>query len=317
MLETPTTAKNAAAKSNAVKEIKEKKDAKRRSRLKLANKLFKAVCVTSAVLVCLILLMILFLMFREGVLTFKDVSPKEFFFSTVWEPEKGHFGAFIFIYGTFALTALTLLISVPISIFIAIFLVELAPKALKNALRPIIDLLVGIPSVVYGYLGFTLLIPVIRNVTGSSVGDGLLAASLVLAIMILPTVTRLSDDAISAVPQKYIQASYALGGTRFQTITKVTLPAARGGIMYAVILGMARAIGETFAVVLVIGNTPQLADSLVKPTAVLTSNIVNQIQSVESDSTWSHALYLMGFILLAISLLLIASIRIFQRKGAQ
>ncbi|AJY77447.1 phosphate ABC transporter permease [Paenibacillus beijingensis] len=289
----------------------------RRARLRWANKTFKMFCIACAVFVCLVLFLILFFMFRTGVLTFLDVSPLEFFFSADWTPEEDRFGALVFIFGTFALTALTLLIAVPVSIFIAIFLAELTPKWLKNMLRPVIDLLVGIPSVVYGYLGFTLLIPAIRSVTGTSMGDGLLAAALVLAIMVLPTISRLSDDAITAVPHKYIQASYALGATRFQTIFKVTLPAARSGIMYAVILGMARAIGETMAVVMVIGNTPQLASSLLTPTSVLTSNIVMQIPNVEFDSTWNNALYLMGFILLLISLLMIVAIRFLERKGAR
>jgi phosphate transport system permease protein len=133
--------------------------------------------------------------------------------------------------------------------------------------------------------------------------------------MVLPTISRISDDAISAVPNKYRDAAYALGANRFQTVIRVVLPAARSGIMYAVILGMTRAIGETMAVVMVIGNTAQLANSLFTPTAVLTSNIVMQISSVEFDSTWNHGLYMMGFILLAISILMIVAVRMLQKKG--
>jgi len=288
----------------------------RKNRLLVYNRFFKIACIASAAFVCLILFGILFLMFRTGVLTFRDVSPMTFFFSTDWTPEEDRYGAFVFIFGTFALTLLTLLISVPLSVVIAVFLADVAPNWLRNLLRPILDLLVGIPSVVYGFLGLTILIPLLRDVTGTNMGDGILAAAIVLTIMVLPTISRVSDDAISAVPRKYKDASYALGGTRFQTIFNVTIPAARSGIMYGVILGMARAIGETMAVVMVIGNTPQLADALFKPTSVLTSNIVMQIANVPFDSTWNNALYMMGFLLLVISLMMIVFVRLLQRKGA-
>ncbi|MEK3884796.1 phosphate ABC transporter permease subunit PstC [Paenibacillus sp. PL2-23] len=289
----------------------------RKARLILANRLFRYLCIIAAGFVCLVLFMILALMLRTGALTFGEISPAQFFFSAEWNPENEQYGAWIFIFGTIALTALTLLISVPISLVVAIFLSVFVPTWMKNALRPILDLLVGIPSVVYGYLGLTVLIPLIRQVTGSGMGDGLLAAALVLTIMVLPTISRISDDAISAVPNRFRDASYALGATRMQTVFRVLLPSAKGGIMYAVILGMARAVGETMAVVMVIGNTPQLADSLLKPTSVLTSNIVMQISNVPFDSTWNYALYFMGFLLLIISLLMIITIRFLQRKGSQ
>jgi phosphate transport system permease protein len=289
----------------------------RRSRLFFTNRLFRYLCIAAAGFVCLILLAILFLMFRTGILTFNDISFADFFLSAEWSPETDQYGALIFIFGTFALTALTLLISVPISLLIAVFLAVFVPPWLKNMLRPVMDLLVGIPSVVYGYLGLTVLIPLIRQVTGSGMGDGLLAAALVLTIMVLPTISRISDDAISSVPARFRDASYALGATRFQTVWRVLLPSARSGIMYAVILGMARAVGETMAVVMVIGNTAQFADSLLKPTSVLTSNIVMQISNVPFDSTWNYALYLMGFLLLVISIVMIISIRLLQRKGSR
>ncbi|QJD83935.1 phosphate ABC transporter permease subunit PstC [Cohnella herbarum] len=288
----------------------------RKNRLLFYNRTFKIICIASAIFVCLVLFSILFFMFRTGVLTFRDVSPLTFFFSSDWSPENESYGAFVFIFGTFALTLLTLLISVPLSVVIAVFLAEIAPSWLRNLLRPVLDLLVGIPSVVYGFLGLTILIPLLRDVTGTNMGDGILAAAIVLTIMVLPTISRISDDAISVVPRKYRDASYALGATRFQTIFKVTIPAARSGIMYGVILGMARAIGETMAVVMVIGNTPQLADALFKPTSVLTSNIVMQIANVPFDSTWNNALYMMGFLLLVISLFMIVVVRLLQRKGA-
>lgn len=289
----------------------------RKMRLRWSNKLFRMVCIGSALFVCLVLLCILVLMLRTGILTFSNVSLAEFFFSTNWDPENEHYGALTFILGTLALTSLTMLISIPISVVVAVFLAEMTPPWLRNLLRPVLDLLVGIPSVVYGFLGLTLLIPWLRAISGHDLADGLLAASIVLTIMVLPTISRISDDAISAVPNKYRDAAYALGANRFQTVFRVVLPAAKNGIMYAVILGMARAIGETMAVVMVIGNTAQLPNSLFTPTAVLTSNIVMQISSVEFDSTWNYGLYMMGFILLAISLLMIVAVRMLQKKGGR
>jgi phosphate transport system permease protein len=288
----------------------------RRARLRMSNALFKFLCIASAVFVCLVLVCILILMLRTGILTFWHVPVKEFFLSANWDPENEHYGALVFIFGTVALTALALVIAIPFSIIIAVFLAEMTPKWLRNLLRPILDLLVGIPSVVYGFLGLTVLIPWLRHISGHDLADGLLAAGIVLSIMILPTISRISDDAISAVPQKYRDASYALGSNRFQTIMRVVLPAAKSGVLYGVILGMARAIGETMAVVMVIGNTAQLPHDLFTPTSVLTSNIVMQISSVEFDSTWNYALYMMGFILLIISLLMIVAVRLVQKKGA-
>lgn len=316
MIEAPSTrASLPAAELGRTLATRPKRMFDRKRRLSFYNRAFRWLCIASAVFVCLILFAIFIFMARTGLLTFQHVSPLTFFLSTEWAPENDQYGALVFIFGTFALTLLTMLISVPLSVLIAVFLAEMTPSWLKNALRPIMDLLVGIPSVVYGFLGLTILIPLMRDVTGLFMGDGLLAAAIVLTIMVLPTISRITDDAISAVPRKYRDASYALGSTRFQTTIKVVLPAARSGILYAVILGMARAIGETMAVVMVIGNTPQLADSLLKPTAVLTSNIVMQISNVPFDSTWNYALYMMGLLLLLISLMMIVLIRILQKKG--
>ncbi|WP_308640100.1 phosphate ABC transporter permease subunit PstC [Paenibacillus silvisoli] len=318
MIDIPTSGKaSASSELGRSLEASSGRIFSRKARLSFYNRTFRIVCIASAVFVCVILFSILFLMGRTGVLTFETVSVKDFFFSTEWVPENDQYGAFIFIFGTFALTLLTMVISVPLSVIIAVFLSEMTPGWLKTALRPILDLLVGIPSVVYGFLGLTVLIPMLRTVTGTNMGDGILAAAIVLTIMVLPTISRITDDSIVAVPRKYRDASYALGSTRFQTIVKVVLPAARSGIMYAVILGMARAIGETMAVVMVIGNTPQLADALFKPTSVLTSNIVMQIANVPFDSTWNYALYLMGFILLIISLLMIVIVRLLQGRGVK
>lgn len=305
----------AATKTSPYKTVQSIFAFNRLSRIRMSNQLFRMLCLTSIIILCIILFSIVLFIGQTGFLTFKEVSFADFFLSTNWVPEENHFGAGLFIIGTLTLTALTLVIAVPISVGIAVFLSEVAPEWLKRTVRPLLDLLVGIPSVVYGYIGVTVLVPFLQDITGKPIGDGLLAAALVLSLMILPTISRISDDAIVAVPKKYRDAAYALGSTRIQVIWKIILPAARRGIMSATILGMGRALGETMAVVMVIGNTPQLAKSLFMPTSVLTSNIVMQILNVQFDSTWSYALYMMAFLLLAISLVLIVAIRLIQPRG--
>jgi len=284
-------------------------------RMRFADRAFRWFCLAGSAFVCLVLFGIIVFVGRTGMLTFQEAGFAEFFFTFEWAPENEAYGAGVFMIGTFALTALTLLMATPLSILVAVFLSEIAPGWLRGFLRPVMDLLVGIPSVVYGYIGLTVLIPLLREWTGAGLGDGLLAASIVLTFMILPTISRISDDAISSVPRKYRDAAYALGSTRFQVIARVVLPASRRGIVAAIILGMARAIGETMAVVMVIGNAAQLPEGLLYPTSVLTTTIVGQVLNVPFDSTWSYSLYLMAFLLLAISLLLILIIRWLQRKG--
>lgn len=288
---------------------------KSQKKAKMMNILFKNYFTVSIFTLCFVLALVIFFIGKTAILTFQEVSLAEFFFSFDWTPEDGRFGAALFIVNTLSLTGLTLAIAVPISVGMAILIAEIAPQWMRNFIRPILDLLVGIPSIVYGYLGLTILLPLLREVSGEGLGDGLLAAALVLTIMILPTICRISDDAIVAVPRKYRDAAYALGSTRLQVICRVVLPAASRGIIASVILGMTRAIGETMAVVMVIGNTAQLAKSVFSPTSVLTSNIVMQISNVEFDSTWNHALHMMAFLLLLISFILILFIRFMGRKG--
>jgi len=287
---------------------------KRHNWHKVSNGFFRYYFLFSILALCFVLGLVIIFIGKTALLLFGHISPAEFFLSFNWTPEEEAFGAAAFMVNTLSLTALTLLIAVPVSIGMAILCAEIAPDWMKKFVRPVLDLLVGIPSIVYGYLGLTVLLPFLRQVSGESLGDGLLAAALVLSLMVLPTITRISDDAIAAVPRKYRDAAYALGSTRLQVIMRVVLPAARRGVISAVILGMTRAVGETMAVVMVIGNTPQLAKTLFTPSSVLTSNIVMQISNVEFESTWNYALHMMAFLLLLISFGLILIIRILGRK---
>lgn len=291
-----------------------KVNTRRHKRHLLGNTISRYYFQFSILALCVVLGLVIVFIGKTALLLFGSISPLDFFFSFNWTPEEDAFGAAAFIVNTLSLTALTLVIAVPISVAMAVLCAEIAPKWLTSFIRPVLDLLVGIPSIVYGYLGLTVLLPFLRRVSGEGLGDGLLAAALVLALMVLPTICRISDDAIVSVPRKYRDAAYALGSTRLQVIMRVVLPAASRGIVSAVILGMTRAIGETMAVVMVIGNTPQLAKTLFTPTSVLTSNIVMQISNVEFESTWNYSLHMMAFLLLLISFVLILIIRVLGRK---
>lgn len=287
---------------------------KRHKKHLFGNTLSRYYFLFSILALCLVLGLVIVFIGKTALLLFGSISPLDFFFSFNWTPEEDAFGAAAFIVNTLSLTALTLVIAVPVSVGMAVLCAEIAPKWLKSFIRPVLDLLVGIPSIVYGYLGLTVLLPFLRRVSGEGLGDGLLAAALVLALMVLPTICRIADDAIVSVPRKYRDAAYALGSTRIQVIMRIVLPAASRGIISAIILGMTRAIGETMAVVMVIGNTPQLAKSLFAPTSVLTSNIVMQISNVEFDSAWNYSLHMMAFLLLLISFVLILIIRVLGRQ---
>lgn len=238
----------------------------------------------------------------------------EFFFSASWDPSLGKYGALSFIIGSLATTLLSVAIGAPLGLLGAIFLAKVAPVWLKNIMRPATDLYVAIPSVVYGYVGLQLLVPYLRDTFGTTTGFGVLAASLVLAIMIMPTILSISTDALNAVPRPLEEASLALGATWWQTMVHVIVPAAAPGILTAVVLAMARAVGETMAVQMLIGNTPQVITSLFSPTATLTSDIVVEMGNTPFGSVWGNALFLMAFVLLLLSLAMILVIRRFGTR---
>lgn len=270
--------------------------------------------VASACLMTLIIFSIIFFVGRQGLLTLTAVSPLEFFLNAEWNPTEQKFGALSFIVGSVETTMLSVLIGAPLGLLGAVFLAKLAPVPLRRIMRPAVDLYVAIPSVVYGYIGLTVFVPFLRDTFSVSTGFGVLAASLVLAIMIMPTILSISTDALNAVPHPLEEASLALGATWWQTMYHVVMPAAIPGIMTSVVLAMARAVGETMAVQMLIGNTPQLAAGLFVPTATLTSNIVVEMGNTPFGSVWGNALFLMAFVLLIISLGMILLIRYFTGK---
>lgn len=231
------------------------------------------------------------------------VSVVEFLTSKVWNPtNKANpaYGALPFIFGSFAVTFLSALVAAPLGIGGAIFMTEIAPSWGRKILQPVIELLVGIPSVVYGFIGLTVLVPFIRETFGG-LGFSLLSGTIVLSIMILPTVTTIATDAISSLPRTLREGSYALGATRWQTIRKVLVPAAIPSLLTAIVLGMARAFGEALAVQMVIGNVKNLPSSLLDASATLTTIITLNMGHTTYGSVENNTLWSMGLILLIMS----------------
>jgi phosphate transport system permease protein len=252
----------------------------------------------------------------EGTKTFfvDHFSLWSFLFSPTYDLDANHPGAAIFIVGTLLVTVFAIAVGGPFGVAVGVFLSEIAPARMALVLKPAIELMVGIPSVVYGWLGLTLLVPIIRNHTSSASGFSLAGAGIVLAIMILPTVISLSEDAFNSLPPSLKEGSLALGATRFQTIMRVLLPSAASGIAVALILGIARAVGETLAIQLVIGNATVFPAGIFGPTATLTTVIVGEMPSATEGSLQEHALFSMALLLLLIAMVLILLVRFALRK---
>jgi phosphate transport system permease protein len=241
--------------------------------------------------------------------------------STTWSPEDEpiSYGILPFVAGTLGVTGLAVMISAPLSIGLALFLSEVAPGWARTVIQPALEIFVGIPSVVWGWLGLTILVPLLReNLAGIgfTLGFSWFAGSLVLSIMILPTITTITFDAFRAVPQDLRTSSLALGTTRWQTIRHILLPAARAGTLTAIVLGLTRAAGEALAVQMVIGNRPTMPTSVAQPLTTLTSQITLDMGNTVFGAPDNNVLWTMGLILLLISMGAVLLIRALNRSAA-
>jgi len=250
------------------------------------------------------LALIALFIFKEGLPLILRVGPADFFASTLWAPSEGHFGILAMIVGSAAVMIGAMLVGIIFSLACAIVLTQFCPKKLVSILKPCIELLAGIPSVVYGYMGMVTIIPLLGIPTPFHDGNGstVLAAAVVLAVMVLPTVTAIAVDAFQAVPKSFPEGSIALGATRWQTTRMVMLPAARSGLVAAVILGMGRAIGETMAVIMVAGNALAIPTSVFSPVRTLTSNIA--LEMGYATGLHQKALFATGLTLFVIIMIL-------------
>ncbi len=247
---------------------------------------------------------IIIVLFTQGVPIFGQIGFAKFLFGTGWYPthEFPEFGILSMIYGSFIITFGALIFAAPLGILTALYIAELAPFWLKETLKPIIELLAGIPSVVYGLFGALLVAPFVQRLFGLPVGLTAFSAAIVLGIMILPTVTSIVEDALSSIPNEYREASLAIGATKWETMTRITLPAAASGISTALILSIGRAIGETMAILMVAGGSPRIDFSLFKPVRAMTSTIAAEMAETVMGSIHYHALFGVAIVLFIMTL---------------
>ena len=278
---------------------------KRKSR-KLKEILIEKFFFLNGVLAILILLGIFSLLFVKGFPAIRELGLKSFFGSAVWNPNAygtPKYGIFSLIVSTLMVTVGALVIAVPLGVACAAFLSELAPPRLREILKPAVEILAGIPSVVVGFLGIVLVNPLISKIFGISHGLNALNGAILLAVMSLPTIISLSEDALSAVPHTYREASLALGANRWQTLVRVLIPSGLSGIIASVMLGMGRAIGETMTVLMATGNAPALTFNFLEAIQTMTATIAIELGEVPYNTTHYHALFVIGFVLFVMTFL--------------
>ena len=291
-----------------------------KQRIERKGKILTGACV---LFVVLLVVTLIFMVCSRGLATFTadGISFGSFITGTTWNPHQTGddgqplMGALPMIAGSFAVTLLSCVLALPFALGAAIFVVEIQPGFGSKVFRPMIELLTGIPSVVFGLVGLSIIVPWVRSWAGGT-GYGIMAGSIVLAFMILPTVTSLSTDALAAVPEAYRDGSYGLGCTRWQTILHVVIPSALPGILIAVIMGMARAFGEALAVQMVVGNAAQMPQGLFMPAATLTSVLTMGMGNEAMGTVYNDVLWSLALVLLVMSLFFILIVHLIGRKGA-
>ena len=264
------------------------------------EKIMKGVFLTAACTSILAVILICAFLFMNGLPAIGEIGPVKFLVGERWMPKNGFFGIFPMILGSLYITAGAIIVGVPIGIFTAVFMAKFCSGKLYKILKPAVDLLAGIPSVVYGFFGMVVLVPMVRNIFGGN-GNSILTASLLLGIMILPTIIGVSESAIRAVPDSYYEGSLALGASHERSVFFTVLPAAKSGILAGVVLGIGRAIGETMAVVMVAGNQARMPMELAKGVRTLTANIVLEMgyaTDLHREALIATAVVLFVFILL-------------------
>ena len=252
----------------------------------------------------LILALIVMFLFREGLPIFKEVSVADFLFGQEWYPtyDPPSYGIWPLIFGSVVVTVFSCLIAVPLGVLSAVYIAEIAPASIKDVTKSIIELLAGIPSVVLGFFGMVVVAPFLQETFDLPTGLNIVNASVILAIMAIPTISSISEDALYAVPSEFKEASYALGATKYETITKVIMPAAMSGISTAVILGMARAIGETMVVLMVAGGAAAIPESIFDSVRPMPASIAAEMGEAPFGSGHYHALFAIGIVLFFMTL---------------
>ncbi len=290
--------------------------------MKSYEKVIEKLILLSAVVATISVALITIFIFQSGLPVLVDYGVFQFIFGTTWSPTNGMYGILPLIIGTLSVTLGSLVIGIPTGIACAVFLSEILPAKWARVFKSAIELLAGIPSVVYGFFGLVVLVPAIRNwilpvyqifrPEANATGFSILAGAIILAIMILPTIVSISENSIAAVPKEFKEASLALGANKMETIMKVLIPAAKSGILSSIILGMGRAIGETMAVILITGNMAKVPGSILDPVATLTGTIAMEMGY--AAPTHQQALFAVGIVLFVI-IMLLNIIAQFSMKG--
>jgi phosphate transport system permease protein len=288
---------------------------------------FRELFITSLIKVCgysaiIFVVMIFIFLIREGSAALIQVTPENFL-QLRWYPIEDRFGILPLIGGSFIVTIGAALFSIPLGLASAIYIAEVTPRWAREILKPLVEILGGLPSVMLGFIGILIITPALRTALNLPTGLSAFAGSLILGGMAIPTIVSVAEDALDAVPKTYRDAALAMGATRWQTIWRVTLPAAKSGVLTAVMLGVGRAIGETMTVMMVTGNAavfPSSLRALFSPVRTMTATIAAEMGEVASGSTHYHVLFFIGIVLFLISLtvnLLAASVVFRQRKRTE
>jgi phosphate transport system permease protein len=269
----------------------------------LADKIFEKVFFVIGLSCLIILLLIMLFLFNEGLPIFKEISITDFLSGTQWYPTSGNprFGVLPLITASVAVTLLASVFAVPLSLAIAVYLAELASSRVREIVKPVIEIIASIPSVIIGFFGMVVLAPFLQKQFDLDTGMNLFNAALMLAFMAVPTIASISEDAISSVPVSLKEASYALGANRWQTMFHITVPAALSGIWTSIILGISRVIGETMVVLMVAGGAAVMPGSIFDAVRPLTSNIAAEMAEAPVGSAHYHALFAIGIILFIIT----------------
>lgn len=281
---------------------------------KIREKGMAAVFAFLASISIIAVLVICIFLFARGIPAIHQIGFTKFVSGKIWKPGSDYYGIFVMIIGSLYVTAGALIIGVPVGIFMAVFMAKFCPAWLYKILKPVVNLLAGIPSIIYGYFGLMVIVPFIRNnFTGN--GFSILAASIVLGMMILPTIISVSEASIRAVPESYMEGALALGATKETAVFKTIVPVAKSGIITSLTLGVGRAIGETMAVKMIVGNQTRLPESIFDGVRTLTSNIV--LEMGYATDLHKEALIATGVILFGFILILNMIISILKRKQVE
>jgi len=267
------------------------------------EKLFKSITYVASLFAIVFLFGIIISIFREGLPLFRYVSIREFIFGTQWYPthEDAEFGIWTLIVGSLYVTLGALVIAIPLGLGSAIFIAEIAGRRLREIAKPVVELLISIPSVVFGLFGMAFLAPLVRQLFELDTGLNVFTASIILGVMILPIIASMSEDAISTVPKSLREASLALGATKWETITRIVVPAAKRGIVGSVLLGFGRAIGETMVVLMVAGGSAQIPRSIFQSARPMTSTIAAEMGETVVGGMHYHSLFAIAIVLFIIT----------------